>query len=31
MTVEDCEGHPVDVRAWLADHDAAYMLSFGAL
>jgi len=29
LTVEDCDGNPVDVRAWLADHEASYM-SFGA-
>lgn len=29
LTVKDCDGNPVDVRAWLADHDASYV-TFGA-
>lgn len=29
LTVSDCDGNPVDLRAWLAQHDANYV-TFGA-
>jgi hypothetical protein len=29
LTVQDCDGNPVDMQAWVASHDASY-ITFGA-